>query len=162
MAKGLSWEGIMGALNGIGPAMQEAIQKELKDTAIRVRDRAVEQFGQYQPEIGPFNAWDQLAASTVAEKAKAGSEGDDPLIGHYVGSKGSVWPTALRNSITYKVHVNWAEVGTNDPLGPYQEYGTSRGIPPRPFLGPAAFEEGPDFMKRMTEAVALGAIEKWR
>jgi hypothetical protein len=45
----------------------------------------------------------------------------------------------LRDSIGHVVEGNVGYVGTNDPIAPYQEFGTSKipPIPPRPFLGGA-------------------------
>ena len=50
-----------------------------------------------------------------------------------------------------------AEVGTNDPVGLYQELGTAT-IPPRPFMRPAGYEEGKELEKALAAAlVALDA-----
>ncbi len=44
--------------------------------------------------------------------------------------------TTLAQSFTYMVETGKAIVGTPVPYAPYHEYGTSRGIPPRPFMTP--------------------------
>ena len=42
-------------------------------------------------------------------------------------------------------------VGTHVHYAPYQEYGTSRGVPPHPFMTPAADEERPKFAEALKE-----------
>lgn len=44
--------------------------------------------------------------------------------------------TSLSQSFTYMVETNKAIVGTPVPYAPFHEYGTKRGIPPRPFMTP--------------------------
>lgn len=130
------------------PALVEAnVKLGLKKGAVKVRDDATKKFGHYQPQVGSFEAWAVLATSTVQAKLRAGSAGDDPLIGHYTGkAQNSVWSTPLHNTIEYEVSGLMAQVGTQDPVGLWQEYGTSRGIPPRPFLRPALWENT-DYIK---------------
>lgn len=153
----VKWAGDSGAL-----LTAEAI-KVVSKTAVRVQARAMSKIGTYQPAVGPFNAWQQLAPSTLAAKRRAGATGDDPLIGYYApGHQNSVWPVALRASIEIKRHDPLtAEVGTNDPLGPWQELGTARGIPPRPFMRPAGYEEAPKLktdMEAVIRTVLFGGL----
>jgi len=115
--------------------MNEAVAKG----AVKVQSTAKAKFGVYQPGVGGFPAWPQLAESTIKQKERAGG-GEDPLIGHYVHKKGGRAGGQLRNSILVKVGEMEAAVGTNDKVGEYQEFGTSR-IPPRPFLRPALYQE---------------------
>jgi len=44
--------------------------------------------------------------------------------------------TTLAQSFTYTVETHKAIVGTPVEYAPYHEYGTKRGIPPRPFMTP--------------------------
>lgn len=44
--------------------------------------------------------------------------------------------TTLAQSFTYTVETNRAIVGTPVPYAPFHEYGTKKGIPPRPFMTP--------------------------
>jgi hypothetical protein len=71
--------------------------------------------------------WPPLAASTVAEKAAKGYPVPAPLLR----------TGAMRDSIKAEVDPFALElvVGSTDKVAVYQEMGTSRGIPPRPFLG---------------------------
>lgn len=158
----MDWERMLVAINRMPASMEAALQAAVAETARKVRDRAVEKFGTYQPAVGEYPAWPALQEETAKRKLEAGAEGPDPLIGHYKGAeKNRVWPTHLRNSLEVSIGALSAEVGTNDPIGPWQEFGTSRGIPPRPFLYPAAFEEEHDFHKRVLEAAAEGMTKPW-
>lgn len=149
-SKMISWAG------ATAPKLAAAAAPVVATTAVKVQARAMNKIGHYQPAVGPFNAWQTLAPVTLAQKQRAGAAGDDPLIGYYpAGSANEVWPVALRASIEIAQHTPLvAEVGTNDPIGPWQEFGTSRGIPPRPFMRPSGYEEAQDF-KRAMEAVIL-------
>lgn len=132
------------------------VEKSMAVSAILVRDTAVKKFGTYQPAVGEFPAWEPLKPDTVAQKAKAGAAGDDPLIGHYAGkSKNKAWPAPLRNTISIKVEGWVAAVGTDDPLGKYHEYGTAH-IPPRPFLRPALYEKMAEIQAIMAGGLAAG------
>ncbi len=123
--------------------------------AVLVRDTAVKKFGEYQPAAGEFPAWEPLKPETVAQKAKAGAAGDDPLIGHYAGKrKNSVWPAPLRMTISMHVEEWVAQVGSDDPLAEYHEYGTVN-IPPRPFLRPSLFEKAEEVQELVSEGMFL-------
>lgn len=131
----------------------------LKIAVVKVQSDAKKKFGTYQPAVGPFNEWAKLSDAYLKEKLKAGG-GEDPLIGHYSGKrKNSVYPTPLRNSILTEVRDFRGYVGTNDPLGEWHEFGTSRGIPPRPFLRPALYENR-DFIKKLFEAAIVKTLTK--
>jgi hypothetical protein len=66
----------------------------------------------------------------------------------------------MRDSIEHTVvDSNHGYVGSNDDKAVFQELGTSRGIPPRSFLGLAAQLEGPQVAKVVAQTVggAIGA-----
>lgn len=155
-----SWSNVVALARGASPALLAGVSEAIAKTAVQVQATAQRKFGIYQPAEGPFNAWQQLAASTVAAKARAGAEGDDPLIGHYAGaSQNSQWPTPLRRSIEIAEHNPLlAEVGTNDPIGLYQELGTAT-IPPRPFMRPAGYEVAPEFKTEVAAVVVAVFFE---
>ena len=84
--------------------------------AAAIADAAKEAIGTY--EFG----WPPLGPAAVAK------HGDTPLLD----------TGALRTSISWHLLNDFeAEVGTPSMIGLYQEMGTSRGIPPRPFMGPS-------------------------
>lgn len=98
-------------------AAGEIVQKEAKD-----------EIGSYQGAAGPFAAWSPLAASTIDDRVHQGFSPDDPLL--RTGD--------MRDSIGVVVDGHEAYVGSNDDKAVWQELGTSKGIPPRSFLGGAA------------------------
>ena len=91
-----------------------AEQKGLEAAAKIVEDGAKTAIGTYAFQ------WPPLKPETVARKAG----GDTPLL-----ETGE-----LRDSITHESDERRAIVGTTSLIGRFQEFGTSRGIPPRPFI----------------------------
>jgi hypothetical protein len=71
--------------------------------------------------------WPPLAESTLANKSA-----NTPLL-----ETGE-----MRDSIEHKVEVPNGYIGSNNMKAVWQELGTSRGIPPRSFLGHAATAKG--------------------
>lgn len=108
---------------------------EASEVTHHMADRAAEEIqktaqgeiGFYQDQIGPYAAWEQLADSTEAEKARLGFEPDAPLLR----------TGGMRKSINRTVIGNDATVGSNDPTMIYHELGTTK-MAPRAVLGPAA------------------------
>lgn len=155
---------MMARMAAIPAEIEASVVPALTKAAVEVHKTAVEKFGHYQPSYGPFEAWAVLAPSTLRQKLKAGSSGDDPLIGHYPGKhKNRVYPTPLRQSISMQVDAAsmTAQVGTNDPLGEWHEYGWSEfnvHYPPRPFLRPALYQNETWIRESMKEAIGLGLI----
>jgi HK97 gp10 family phage protein len=137
-----------------------ATKTALTKSAVEVHKTATKKFGHYQGAIGPYNAWAVLNPEYVQQKLKAGSKGDDPLIGHSLYSN-KVYPTPLRQALTMDVQLTYAKVGTNDPIGEWQEFGTSR-IPTRPFLRPALFQNEAKIKEIFSEQVALGMHSVFR
>jgi hypothetical protein len=94
----------------------------------------------------PKPEWPPLAPSTLRAKGNVNT----PLL-----ETGK-----LRSSIEFTVvDSRHGKVGTNDPVGEFHEFGTSRGLSPRPFLSLAAAEEGPAVAKMVARTVgsAIGA-----
>jgi HK97 gp10 family phage protein len=102
------------------------LSKALEKVAKKVRDTARDEIGFYQPEVGPFPEWAELADSTEAEKARLGYEPNAPLL--RTGE--------MRESIGYQVEGLEAAIGSTDPKMVFHEFGTVK-MPPRPVLGPA-------------------------
>ena len=110
-----------------------------------IEKEAKRELGTYQGQAGPFVAWADLADSTIAEKEKLGfAPPDNPLL--RTGD--------LRDSIDHAVGVREGAVGSDSPIAEYQELGTSRGIPPRSFLGGAAVRKGPE----VAEIIGLSPV----
>ncbi len=115
------------------------VTDHLTESSARIiRDAAKDKIGHYQhsvngSSISGWPDWAPLAASTEAEKARLGAPLGAPLLRHgdlYISIDYQVATSVLEGTAT---------VGTPLEIGLYQELGTKT-IPPRPFLGPAAFE----------------------
>ena len=156
--RSITFAGLMEKMVAMPAAVEAVALPSIAKAATRVQKTAQEKFGTYQPGYGPFEAWAALATSTVQQKIKAGSAGDDPLIGHYVEKRKSVYPVPLRQSINIEVSGLSAQIGTNDPLGSWQELGTARGIPPRPFLRPALWQNEDAIKEDMKAALGAGLM----
>lgn len=81
--------------------------------------------------------WPPLGPTAVAK------HGDTPLLD----------TGALRESIEHVVEGNSAFIGTNSEIAFWQTHGTSRGIPPRPFMMPAAIAKEHEIVEAIGEAV---------
>lgn len=101
----------------------------VKDAAKIVKDDAGVRIGMYQEATGPFNAWAELATSTVSDRVRQGFTPFEPL--YRTGE--------LRGSIEAEVSGNQMVVGSKMDIALWQEQGTSK-MPPRPFLGPALYD----------------------
>lgn len=107
-----------------------------------IRDAAVAKLGHYQGASGPFEAWAPLSPWTQIDRQAQGFTANDPLL-----RSGQ-----LSQAITMTVTHNGAVIGVKpgphtEPNGHTEDVGEIAinmelgGVaPPRPFLGPAAFE----------------------
>lgn len=122
-------------------------QKALHAIGEAVRDTAQEEIGNYQPAVGSFPAWAQLADSTEAEKARLGFRADAPL--ERTGE--------LRDSISYQVEPEAVVIGSPSDIMLWQEQGTST-IPPRAALGPAAIRNKEVIERAVGTATVIGLL----
>ena len=158
-----SFESLIKMFATMPEIISKEIEKEIKKSAIKVRDDAVNKFGEYQPAVGPYPAWEMLSINTVTQKINHGAEGTQPLIGAYgadkfqegnKATKNEAWPQPLRNTIGIKVEGLQAAVGTDDPIGKHHEYGApKKNIPPRPFLRPALYENQDNIKNNVKEGI---------
>jgi hypothetical protein len=107
----------------------------LQRIGIAIKQRAKEKIGDYQEEAGPFAAWAPLAQSTKEDRIRKGYSEDDPLL-----RSGE-----LRDSIEYVVMLPEVVIGSPLDIAVWQEMGTEK-MPPRSFLGSAAFELTPELL----------------
>lgn len=127
-----------------------AIQKGLDISAKLIQEEAKKEIGWLQPSVGPFPAWEELADSTKEEKERLGYVFNDdynPLL--RTGE--------LRDSIKYEINMGSLEaiIGTESMIGAFQEYGTKY-IPPRPFMGAAAFKNANKIAQIFGEITLIG------
>lgn len=105
------------------------MERAMEGAAKIIQHNAQDRIGEYQQATGPFPEWEPLADSTEAEKARLGYPTDAPLL--RTGQ--------LRDSIETEHSATEAIIGSKKKEAAYQEFGTEH-IPPRPFLGPAAYD----------------------
>jgi HK97 gp10 family phage protein len=105
-----------------------------------------------QAAAGPFASWAPLAQSTIEEKEYLG------YVDHVSANDSLLRTGELRDSIEHKIGHQEVHIGSDSPVAEYQELGTSK-IPPRSFLGGAAFEQTPKIIKKLgveMEAFLIG------
>ena len=114
-----------------------------------VAETARSEFGSYQPAIGGFPEWPELADSTKEDRASQGYTENDPL--YRTG--------ATQKSIATEVDKAALEggVGSEDEKMLWFEMGTSK-MPARPVLGPAAFRNKSAIQKLVGAAAVAGLI----
>lgn len=122
---------------------QAILQDGLHKAAEAVVKIAKSEVGEYQPAIGPFLEWEQLAESTEEDKARQGYREDAPL--ERTGE--------LRESYRSEVHGLEAIAGSTDPVAYWQEVGTPH-IPPREVIGPAAIRAKKKIQKAIGDSYA--------
>ena len=139
-------------LIGLAAEAKVVVNHLADEAAAKVEKIAKAEIGHYQPAVGPFRKWEDLADSTEFDKINKGFPVDAPLL--RTGE--------LRASIERTVSGNEAAIGSNDKRMEYHELGTVR-IPPRAVLGPAAIRANKDMQPRfaLTIAAWLGG-RAWR
>ena len=122
--------------------ISQLIESSLEASAQIVEDTAKAEFGIYQPRIGPFEAWRELADFTKQDRLAKGFTENDPLFrtGH------------LQSTVTHDVSENEAFVGSDDDIMVKQELGTSI-IPPRAVLGPAGMRTEKEIHELIQSAI---------
>lgn len=128
-------------------AIHAAETAGLTAAAVVIEKEAKAEIGHYQSEAGPFPAWAELADATKADRRAKGFPENNPLL-----RSGE-----LLNSISHSVDGSHAVVGSTSDIAVYQEFGTPHAahpIPPRSFLGGAAFRKGEEAAEAAGKAVA--------
>ncbi|EMW2841859.1 TPA: hypothetical protein PXP91_001125 [Yersinia enterocolitica] len=128
-------------------ALHESMQSALEEVATRIEKTAKDEVGHYQSAVGPFPAWDKLADSTEADKARKGFHPDAPL--ERTGE--------FKESWTHETSGFEAIIGSKDERAPWFEFGTAK-MPPRPVLGPAVVHNGEFIKKIIGKAVVNGLV----
>ena len=131
---------------GVEAGLTLAIHSSLEKVAQKVEKTAKDEIGKYQKEIGPFNAWEELAESTKEDRVSKGFTENDPLL--RTGQ--------LRDSISHKTHGLEAHIGSTSEIMVWQELGTPK-IPPRPVLGPAV-EHNIESLKKIVGGAVVSRL----
>ncbi|QTD88738.1 hypothetical protein [Burkholderia anthina] len=124
----------------------------LDRVAAHIERTAKSEIGEYQPAVGPFDAWPELADATKEDRVRQGFAENDPLL--RTGE--------MRDSISRRVRGLEAEVGSTSDKLVYQELGTANAaypIPPRPVLGPAAVLAEPMIRRVLIGALVSGLLD---
>jgi phage gpG-like protein len=119
----------------------------LERVATKVERTAKAEFGEYQPAVGPFPAWAELAESTKEDRERKGFPADEPLL-----RTGEV-----RDSIGHEVADLDAVIGSDSDILVYHEFGTAK-MSPRPVLGPALQMNEAAIVRELGGAVVAGLI----
>ncbi len=128
---------------GVITELQHGLDKVLE----KIEETAKGEFGEYQPNVGPFPAWAELAEATKADRAHQGFPENEPLL--RTGD--------LQDSIEHERDGFEGVVGSKADIMLYHELGTAN-MPARPVLGPAAYRNKPAIEKLLCAAVVAGMI----
>lgn len=123
-----------------------ALASGMERCAVLVEKSAKDELGHYQPQVGPFQNWDELAEATKEDRVRQGFTENDPE------ERGG----DLEKSIKHESSAEEAVIGSTSPVMEYQEFGTST-MPPRPILGPAAFKNK-EKIKQIIGAAAVSGM----
>ncbi len=124
-----------------------ALHQGLKKVAEIVEKTAKSEIGEYQPQVGLFQAWPELKDSTKEDRVRQGFTENDP--GLRTG--------AMRNSIDNQVSGLEAVIGSNDDHLVYFELGTKK-QEPRAVLGPAALRSTDHIVNILGNAAVSGLL----
>ena len=158
MASVSGFAGLLGALSGLAElgrmdAQHGTLERTAGQLGQDVEDNAKARLGHYQ------TGWAPLTAATQAERAREGYAPDDPLL------RSGQMQRDLAHHLEYdtdgvSVIVGIPADAPSAAYAPAQELGSlQHGVPPRPFLVPAAQEVAPTIRKRMAGLVKV-AITK--
>ena len=136
-----------------------AINKALDIAGRMVKAQAQHYIGHLQSSIGDAavgDAWDELAESTKADKERQVDSGKLSLTLN-ADFNPLMRTGELYRSIDYTVNMAGLEViiGSASPIAAYQEFGTDK-IPPRPFIGRAAYALAPKLAALFGAAAVVG------
>jgi len=127
--------------------MLVTLEHGLEKAAAEIDKAAKDKIGEYQAANGMHDAWPELADSTKEDRVRKGFTENDPLL-----RSGE-----LRDSMGHETKGLEAAIGSTSDIAVYQELGTDK-IPPRPFLGAAAYEHIDEVKKIVGGAVITGIV----
>jgi HK97 gp10 family phage protein len=122
-----------------------AMHSSMSAIGALVEARAKEEIGEYQPAVGPFQAWPELAQATKDDRVRQGYSENDPLL--RTGE--------LRDSVSHESAGLEVAIGSTSDVMVYHEFGTSK-MPARPVLGTAAFSSKDKIMEILGAAAVIG------
>ncbi|MGF6154035.1 hypothetical protein [Pseudomonas fluorescens] len=123
-----------------------SLEHGLEVCAKRLEETMKAEIGHYQPGIGPFAEWAELADSTEESKAAKGYPAESPL-------KAS---GEMGDSFHHERHGLEAIIGSTDPKMVYHEFGTIK-MPPRVVVGSAVLINK-EFIRRTLGKAAIEGL----
>jgi hypothetical protein len=129
------------------PAIAASLERGLEQALVKIENTAKAEFGSYQPAVGPFPEWPELAEATKDDRVQQGFSENDPLLRS----------GAQRDSIEHERQGLEGVVGSTDAKMVFSEFGTPT-EPARPVLGPAAFLNREALQKLVGAAVVSGLV----
>ena len=133
-------------LAGQEVALLASLHAGLEKCAVRLETTMESEIGHYQPGIGPFAAWADLADSTEAQKARMGYPAAAPL-----EASGK-----MKKSFTHTTTALETVVGSTDPKMVYHEFGTPK-MPARAVVGPALLSNK-EYIRRVLGAATVAGL----
>jgi hypothetical protein len=137
--------------NEMADAYADDTNKTLQKALDIIKDESQRVIGTYDP----LYEWPQLAPETQRERERLGFSPNDPLL--RTGELRDSIETEILQRATRDQPVAIGEVGTNDPVAAYQEFGTAT-IPARSFLERAAVVKLPE----IADMAGDRALTIWR
>lgn len=136
-------------LQRVARGVPKATEQALGKIGKKIERAAKGKIGHYQGAAGEFPAWEQLKEATQAARARQGFTPNDPLL-----TVGEIYASISSDIYTGGAGMQILTLGSDIDLGLWHELGT-RTIPPRPFIGPAMFEN-----ERYSQEILAQALEK--
>lgn len=139
----MTFEEFAAYLRAVSVRVEPNLAMAVEVTTHAAAETARGYIGHYQGAAGGYPAWAPLAPSTLREKERLGyAPPDNPLL--RTGD--------MRDSIVSEAESLVGRFGSDSKIALYQEMGTSRGIPPRSFIGRAAHENISTFEEQILAA----------
>jgi hypothetical protein len=128
-------------------AARALLEAGLEEIGQVIEKTAREELGTYQPAVGPFPAWTDLADNTQQQREAAGFTPNDPLL-----ASGE-----MRDTFGHRREGLEVVIGSTDEKMIYHEFGTTK-MPPRPVFGPAAIRCEKDIEALAGAAAVTGIV----
>lgn len=125
------------------PNIPSAMREGLHEVGEVITASAQAKFGEYQPAVYKFPKWAPLSEATI----ESGNPNNTPLL--RTGE--------TRDSVDYTIDGDNVVIGSSEPTMVYHEVGTKT-EPPRPVLGPAAYEARAMIRQIMGKATVLAVV----
>lgn len=136
-------------LRRVARGVPVATERSLKKIGKTVERAAKDKIGHYQGAAGEFAAWEQLKDATQAARSRIGFTPNDPLL-----TVGEIYASISSEVYAHGLGMQILTLGSDIDLGLWHEMGT-RTIPPRPFIGPAMYEN-----EKLSQDILAQAIAK--